>query len=221
MSSAATRRRCLRSPPGRRRHGACRRGTSSILRLPPWIAIHIADTTVFGFGNRLAERTVFSEELMNRELEASSETFASCAGLKILVGHHPIFTAGKRTILDNGDGELLCMRRLRRGDRGLRRPLLFQRPRAPAESYGRSEPCEHIIQGCGGARLKPNLRHRAARRRLARCRKGAPLFRGVWRICYCRRRCGSAAFAALPRHSPRRAGARRCASSMNTTGTVR
>jgi hypothetical protein len=50
----------------------------SIPRLPTWIGIHIADTTVFGFGNRFAARTVFSEELMNRELEALSETFASC-----------------------------------------------------------------------------------------------------------------------------------------------
>jgi hypothetical protein len=130
----------------------------SIPRLPPWIAIHIADTTVFGFGNRYAERTVFSEELMNRELEALSETFAACAGLKILVGHHPIFTAGKRTVLDNGDGELLCMRRLREAIEDCGVHFYFS-GHEHQQSHMAGPTCEHIIQGCGGARLKPNLRH--------------------------------------------------------------
>lgn len=126
--------------------------------LPPWIAIHVADTTVFGFGGRFAEESLFSEPLMAREIDALTETFARCAGLKILVGHHPVFTAGKRTMLDNGDGELLYMRRLRRAieDCGVH---FYLSGHEHHQSHISGPACEHIIQGCGGARQKPNPKH--------------------------------------------------------------
>src|SRR5262249_24531806 len=33
-------------------------------KLPPWIAIHVTNTNVFGFGGAFAEGSLFSEELM-------------------------------------------------------------------------------------------------------------------------------------------------------------
>ncbi len=126
--------------------------------LPPWIAIHVVNTAVFGFGDRFAERSVFSEELMAREIDAMAESFASCDGLKILVGHHPVFTAGKRTLLDNGDGEMLSMRRLRRAieDCGIH---FYFSGHEHQQSHMTGPTCEHVIQGCGGARQKPNPKH--------------------------------------------------------------
>lgn len=126
--------------------------------LPPWVAIHVAHTSVFGFGSAVAEETVFSNELMDREIDALTQTFDSCAGFKILVGHHPIFTAGKRTFRYNGDGELLYMRRLRRviEDYGVH---LYFSGHEHHQSHITGPTCEHIVQGCGGARIKPNPKH--------------------------------------------------------------
>jgi len=85
-----------------------------IPRLPPWIAIHVTNTNLFGLGVTVAEVTMFSEAIMAREIDALTKTLAKAPELRVLVGHHPIFTPGKRTLRYNGDGELLYMRHLRR-----------------------------------------------------------------------------------------------------------
>ena len=129
-----------------------------IPRLPPWIAIHITNSNVFGFGTTVAEAAVFSEELMAREIDGLTETFASCTGFKILVGHHPIFTAGKRTFHYNGDGELLYMRHLRRAIEDCGVHFYFS-GHEHLQSHIVGPACEHIVQGCGGARDRPNPKH--------------------------------------------------------------
>jgi len=127
-------------------------------KLPPWIAIHIADTNVFGHDGTIAEPAFFSESVMACEIEALTETFAGRPGLKILVGHHPIFTAGKRTLRYHGDGELLYMRHLRRAieDCGVH---FYLSGHEHHQSHITGPRCEHITQGCGGARKAPNPKH--------------------------------------------------------------
>jgi hypothetical protein len=129
-----------------------------IARLPPWIAIQVVNTTVFGFGDSFAVDTIFSEELMAREIEAVAGTFANAHGLKIMVGHHPIFTPGKRTFHHNGDGEILYMRYLRQviEDYGVH---FYFSGHEHHQSHMTGPTCEHITQGCGGARQRPNPKH--------------------------------------------------------------
>lgn len=129
-----------------------------IPRLPPWIAMHVAHTSVFGFAKCVAEEAVFSEELMAREIDALTQTFSLGSGFRILVGHHPVFTAGKRTFRYNGDGELLYMRRLRRAIEHCGVHLYFS-GHEHQQSHMTGPTCEHIIQGCGGARDRPNRKH--------------------------------------------------------------
>ena len=126
--------------------------------LPPWIAIHVAHTTVFGFGDNCAEEHVYSEELMRREITAISETFSQFAGFEILVGHHPIFTPGKRTFRYNGDGEVVYMRRLRQTIEACGVHFYFS-GHEHHQSHMTGPACEHITQGCGGARQRPNPKH--------------------------------------------------------------
>jgi hypothetical protein len=95
---------------------------------------------------------------MASEIDALTETFAPCAGLKILVGHHPIFTAGKRTLRYNGDGELPYMRQLRRAIEKCGVHFYFS-GHEHHQSHMTGPTCEHIIQGCGGARVMPNAKH--------------------------------------------------------------
>jgi hypothetical protein len=95
---------------------------------------------------------------MLREVDALTKAFSKYAGLKILVGHHPIFTSGKRTFRYNGDGELPYMRRLRQTieDCGIH---FYFSGHEHQQSHITGPTCEHITQGCGGARLKPNREH--------------------------------------------------------------
>ena len=129
----------------------------SIPKLPPWIAIHIANTNVFGYEGITAE-AFFSETTMACEIEALTETFAAHPGVRILVGHHPIFTAGKRTFRYNGDGELFYMRRLRQAveDSGVH---FYFSGHEHHQSHITGPHCEHVTQGCGGARQAPNPKH--------------------------------------------------------------
>ena len=129
----------------------------SIPKLPPWIAVHIANTNVFGYDGDNAE-PVFSETEMECEIEALAETFAACSGVKILVGHHPVFTAGKRTFRHRGDGELLYMRRLREAIEDCGVHFYFS-GHEHHQSHITGPGCEHVTQGCGGARQAPNPRH--------------------------------------------------------------
>ena len=129
-----------------------------IPNLPPWITIHVANTNVFGYQDCVAEPALFSEVGMNQQIDAIRESFATATGLRILVGHHPIFTAGKRTLRYNGDGEQLYMRKLRRAieDCGVH---FYLNGHEHHQSHITGPFCEHITQGCGGARQAPNPRH--------------------------------------------------------------
>jgi hypothetical protein len=124
-------------------------------KLPPWISIHVANTNVFGIASNVAEKATFSEALMEREIAAIARCFQHQNGLKILVGHHPIFTPGKRTFRHSMNGELTYMRRLRRvlEDCGVH---FYFSGHEHQQSHITGPACEHIIQGCGGARVKPN-----------------------------------------------------------------
>ena len=82
----------------------------SIPKLPPWLTIYVMNTNVFGYQGAAAELAVVSEAAMADEIRAMREAFVRSSGLKMLVGHHPIFTAGKRTFRYNGDGSFcICI----------------------------------------------------------------------------------------------------------------
>ena len=127
-------------------------------RLPPWIAIHVANTNVFGYGDHVAEGAFFSPERMDYEMRAISESFANHPGLKLLVGHHPVFTPGKRTYRYGGDGEVLYMRPLRHLIENLG-VHFYLSGHEHHQSHTTGASCEFVIQGCGGAGRTPNPKH--------------------------------------------------------------
>jgi hypothetical protein len=126
--------------------------------LPPWVGVHVLNSNVFGFDGNFAEGELFSEPAMERELEAATEYFSGFQGLKILVGHHPVFTSGKRTYRYQGDGEIRCMRRLREMIDGIG-VHFYLSGHEHHQSHATGPTCEHIVQGCGGAGAKQNPRH--------------------------------------------------------------
>ena len=76
----------------------------------------------------------------------------------VLVGHHPVFTPGKRTYRFNGDGELLYMRILRRAieDRGVH---FYFTGHEHHQSCTDGPRCVYVVQGCGGVGERPNAKH--------------------------------------------------------------
>lgn len=129
-----------------------------IRKLPPWIAVYVLNSNVFGSNGHLAEKELFSERAMERELESVAGTFSNFNGLKILVGHHPVFTPGKRTYRYAGDGEIRCMRRLRELIERLGIHF-YMSGHEHHQSHTTGSSCEYIIQGCGGAGKRPNPKH--------------------------------------------------------------
>jgi len=129
-----------------------------IQKLPPWLAIYIVNSNVFGFDGYLAESALFSVSAMEHELASVSAAFSKFRGLKILVGHHPVFTPGKRTYRYRGDGEIRCMRRLREFIETLGIHFYLS-GHEHHQSHTTGRACEYIIQGCGGVGKKPNPKH--------------------------------------------------------------
>lgn len=130
----------------------------SIKKLPPWVGIYTLNSNVFGFDGHVAEDALFSVHAMKHELASIYETFSDFRGLKILVGHHPVFTPGKRTYRHRGDGEMRHMRRLRETIEHLGIHLYLS-GHEHHQSHTTGLTCEYIIQGCGGAGRRPSPKH--------------------------------------------------------------
>jgi hypothetical protein len=130
----------------------------SIPGLPPWVAVHVLNSNVFGFDGHVAEPDQYSETAMRDELDAAARCFSHAGGIKILVGHHPVFTPGKRTMKNGGDGELRCMRRVREliQSTGIH---FYLSGHEHHQSHTTGSACEYIVQGCGGAGVRANPRH--------------------------------------------------------------
>ncbi len=126
--------------------------------LPSWITIHVAYTSVFGFGPSFAEKELFSARRMADEVSAVKKSFAGVDTVKILVGHHPVLTAGKRTFRYDGDGVVGYMRPLRRALQESGVHFYFS-GHEHHQSHITGGGCEYVIQGCGGEGARANPKH--------------------------------------------------------------
>ncbi len=126
--------------------------------LPDWLRIVVVDTNVFGFNGRRATESLFSEADMVAQIEAMVASFEDARGLKMVVGHHPVMTAGKRTFRHAGDGVLDYMRPLRRAIEEAGVHFYFS-GHEHHQSHITGRGCEYVVQGCGGAGSRVNRKH--------------------------------------------------------------